>query len=108
MDNIRVVKEITLTVKKKPVVLVVSYLGSISLKTRTKLKKSLKNILNYCKLRIMFKNKTRLGNNFHFNDRIPKDLIPGVAKFQCGNVRIGEHIGLSPLTKKKLSLRTAP
>ena len=56
----------------------------------------------------MFKNKTRLGNNFHFNDRIPKDLIPGVATFQCGNVRIGEHIVLSPLTKKKLSLRTAP
>ena len=31
-----------------------------------------------------------------------------VVKFQCGHVRIGEHIGLSPLTKKKLSLRTAP
>ena len=26
----------------------------------------------------MFKNKTRLGNNFHFKDQIPKDQI-------CGN-----------------------
>ena len=55
----------------------------------------------------MFKNKTRLGNNFHFKDQIPKDLTSGVVyKFQCGlcnesycgecirhlNVRIGEHI----------------
>ena len=28
----------------------------------TKLKKSLKNILNCCKLQIVFKNKTKLGN----------------------------------------------
>ena len=29
-----------------------------------------KNILNCCKLQIVFKNKTRLGNNFHFKDQI--------------------------------------
>ena len=65
----------------------------------------------------MFKNKTRLDNNFHFKDRIPKDLTSGVVyKSQCGlynesyygeclrhlNVRIGEHIGISPLTKKQV------
>ena len=65
----------------------------------------------------MFKNKTRLGNNFHFKDRIPKDLTSGaVYKFQCGlcneyyygecmrhlNVRIGEHIRISPLTRKQV------
>ena len=65
----------------------------------------------------MFKNKTRLGNNFYFKDQIPKDLTSGVAyKFQCGlcnepyygkcmrhlNVRIGEHIGISPLTSKQV------
>ena len=114
MDDIHEVKVTTLTVEKK-LVLVLPYLGSISLQTRTKLKKSLKNILNYCKLQIVFKNKTRLGNNFHFKDQIPKDLTSGVVyKFQCGlcnesyygecmrhlNVRIGEHIGISPLTKK--------
>ena len=26
---------------------------------------------------MVFKNKTRLGNNFHFKDRIPKDLTSG-------------------------------
>ena len=46
MDNIHVVKETTLTVKKKSLVLVLPYLGSIFLQTRTKLKKSLKNIFN--------------------------------------------------------------
>ena len=115
MENIHVVKETTLTVEKKPLVLVLPYLGS--LETRTKLKKSLKNILNCCKLQIVFKNTTRLGNNFHFKDQIPKDLTSGVAyKFQCGlcnesyygeymrhlNVRIGEHIGISPLTRKQV------
>ena len=112
MNIIHVVKETTLTVEKKPLVLVLPYLGSIYLQTR---KKSFKNILNCCKLQIVFKNKTRLGNNFHFKDRIPNDLTSGVVyKFQCGlcnesyygecvihlNVRSGEHTGISPLTKK--------
>ena len=63
MENIHVVKQTTLTVEKKPLVLVFSYLASISLQTRTKLKKSLKNILNCCNLQMVFKNKTRLGSN---------------------------------------------
>ena len=65
----------------------------------------------------MFKNKTRLGSNFHFKDKISKDLSPGVIyEFQCGlcnefyygeymrhlNVRIGEHIGISPLAIKRV------
>ena len=45
MDNIHIVKEIILTVKKKPLVLVFPYLGLISLQTRTKLKKTLKTSL---------------------------------------------------------------
>ena len=67
MDSIHVVKETTQTVEKKPLVLVLPYLGSISLQTRTKLKKSFKNILNCRKLQIVFKNKARLGSNFYFN-----------------------------------------
>ena len=74
----------------------------------------MKNVLNCCKL---FKNKTRLGNNFRFKDEIPKDFTSGVVyKFQCGlcnesyhgecvrhlNVKIGEHIGALPLPKKQV------
>ena len=47
MDKINVVKETTLTVEKKPLVLVSHYVGSISSETRIKLKKLSKNILNY-------------------------------------------------------------
>ena len=68
-------------------------------------------------MQIGFKNKTRLGNNFHFKDQILKDLTSGVVyKFQCGlcnesyydecvrymNVRISEHIGISRFIKKQV------
>ena len=77
----------------------------------------MKNIFNRCKLQKVFKNKIRLGNNFHFKDQIPKDLISVVVyKFQCGhcnesyygdcvrhvNVRTGEHIGITQLTRKQV------
>ena len=86
------------------------------MQTRTKLRKSLKGILNCCKLQILFKSQNKLAKAFRFKDRIPKELTSGVVyKFQCGlcnesyygecvrhlNVRIGEHIGISPLAKKK-------
>ena len=82
-----------------------------------KLKKSLKDIFNCSKMQIMFKNKTRLGNYFHSKDQIPKDLTSGVIhKYQYGlcngyyygqyvrhlNVRTGEHIRISSLTKKQV------
>ena len=60
MDNIHLIKETTLTVEKKPLILVLLYLGSMSLQTRTKLKKSLKNIFNCCKLQIVFRNKDQI------------------------------------------------
>ena len=68
-------------------------------------------------MQTVFKNKNRLGYNCHFKDGIPKDLTSCVVcKFQGGlynecyygecvrrlNIRIGEHIGVSPLTKKQV------
>ena len=65
----------------------------------------------------MFKRQNKFAKAFCFKDRVPKELSSGVAyKFQCGlcsesyygecvrhlNVRIGEHIGISPLTRKKV------
>ena len=112
MDNIQVVKETTLVL-----VLNLPSLGSISLQTRTNLKKSLKSILNCCKFQIVFKSKSRLGNNFQFKDWISKDLTSGVvSNFQCvlcnesyygesGRhlyARVDEHIGISQRTKKQV------
>ena len=60
------------------------YLGPLSLQTRTKLKKSLKGILNCCKLKIVFKSQNKLAKSFRFKDRTPKELTHGVVyKFQC-------------------------
>ena len=114
------VKEITVTIEKRPLSLVLPYLSSISLQIRTKLKMSLKNILNCCKLQIVFKNKTKLGTTFISKTRLPKILLMllfiyfSVESAMCRimvkcarhlNVSIGEHIGLSPLTKKQVKLK---
>ena len=68
----------------------------------------------------MFKSRNKLANAFRFEDRIPKELTSGVVyKSQSGlcnksyfrepvrriNVKIGEHIRISPLTKKKVKPR---
>ena len=108
MDNKHVVKRTALTT------FVLPYLGLISLQARTKLKNSLKYVLNCCQMQTVFKNKSRLVNNFHFKYRIPKDLTSVVYKFLCGlcsdsyydkfvrqlNVRKDEQIGVLPLNQK--------
>ena len=66
-------------------------------------------------MQVVFANKTRLGNIFHFRNQISKDLTFGaVYKFQCGlcnesyygecvrNLNVGDHTGTSPLTKKQV------
>ena len=115
LDDIHLVKEKVPTVEKKCLLLVLQYLGVISLETRTKLQQAIKGVLNCCKLEIAFKCQTKLSNSFRFKDLIPKDLISGVVyQFQCGlcnesyygesirhlDMRFGEHIGLSPYTGK--------
>ena len=75
MVNIQVAKETTLTVEKQPLILVLPYLGSIPLQPSTKQKKSLKNILNCCKLQIVLINKTIVGKSFHFKDQTPLLLV---------------------------------
>ena len=99
------------TVEKKTLILLLPYLGDISLQTQKKLRKSFKNILNCCKLQIVFKSQRKLANVFRFKDRLPFDLVSGVVyKYTCGRcssshygetdrhlkVRSGEHIGISP------------
>ena len=75
LDNIHVVKETTLTVEEKPLVLVLPYLGSISLQTRTKLKKSLKNTLNCYKLQIVLRIRLDQATTFISRIRFPKILL---------------------------------
>ena len=120
LDRIHILKEKVPTVEKKPLRLVLPYLGNISLQTRTKLQKTIKGVLNCCRLQVIFKSQNKLCNNFHFKDPVPQILTSGVVyKFQCGlcnesyygecvrhlAVRSGEHIGISPLTSKRVQPR---
>ena len=66
-------------VQKKILFLSLPYLGDISLRIRTKLRKSFKGLLNSCKLQISFKSQRKLSNVFHFKDGLPFDLVSGVA-----------------------------
>ena len=92
------------TVEKRTLILLLPYLGDVSLQTRTKLRKSFKVILSFCK--------------FRFKDRLLFDLVSGVIdKYTCRGcnssyygetdrhlkVRSGEHIGISPLTFRKVT-----
>ena len=85
LDNKYRIQEKVINVSKKTLFLVLPYLGPLSLQTRTKLRKSLKCILNGCKLHIVFKGQNKLAKAFRLKDRIPKELTSGVVyKFQCG------------------------
>ena len=85
-----------------------------------KLQKSIKGVPNCCKLQVIFKSQNKLCNNFRFKDPAPQILTSGVVyKFQCGlcnesyygecvrhlAVRSREHIGISPLTNKRVEPR---
>ena len=73
------------TAPKKTFFLVPPYLVPLSLQTRTKLRKSLKGILNCCKLQTVFKIQNKLAKAFRLKDRIPKELTSAVVyKFQHG------------------------
>ena len=70
------------TVEKKTLILSLPYLGDISIQTRTKLRKSFKGILNCF---FVFKSQSKLANSLRFKDRLPLDLVSGVAyKYTCG------------------------
>ena len=79
-------------VPKKTLFLALPYLGPLSLQTSIKLRKSLKGILNCCKLHIVFKSQNKLTKAFPFKYRIPEELTSGIVyEFQCG-LCYGERI----------------
>ena len=120
LNLIHIFKQKVPTVAKKPLRLVLPYLGTIPLQTRTKLQKSTKGVLKCCKSQVIFKSQNKLCHNFCFKDLVPQILTSGVFyKFQGGlcnesyyrecirnlAVRSGEHIGISPLTNKRVQPR---
>ena len=116
VDKLFIKRPQLITVEKKNLFLSLPYVGEIFLQTRTKLKQSLKGLLNSCKLQIVFKSQRKLSNDFRFKDRLPSTLVSGVVyKYTCGRcnstyygetnrhlkVRSEEDIGIPPLPFKK-------
>ena len=66
MDNKHRTQQKVITVPKKPLFSVLPYLRLLSLQTRTKLIKSLKDIFSCCKLNIVFKSKKKNSKRFLF------------------------------------------
>ena len=104
------------TVEKKTLFLSLPYFGEVSLQKRTKLRKSLKGLLNSCELQIVFKSQRKLSNVFLFIDLLHFGLVFGVVyKYTYGRcnstyyaetdrhlkARSREHIEISPLIFKK-------
>ena len=85
LDRLYIKRLQVLTAEKKTLTLVLSFLGELSLQTRTKIQKVLKRTLSCAKIQIVFKNRINLSKVFRFKDRLPYDLMSCVEyKFQCG------------------------
>ncbi|XP_057302827.1 uncharacterized protein LOC130636990 [Hydractinia symbiolongicarpus] len=110
-------KKVFSTVPKSEVLIILPYLGNISLKLRTHLVKTFDKHLPCCKLRVIFKSGCRIGNFFRFKDRVSKALRSKVVyKYQCDGcnaiyygktmrhlkVRACEHMAVSALTGKSV------
>ena len=107
------------TVTKKELLIVLPYLGKLSLQTRSRLNKIVHSNLPSCKAIFVFKSNAKLSSFFTFKDKISKELQSGVVyKYSCGDcnanayygktkrrfkVRACEHAGISPLTGKRLA-----
>ena len=82
-------------VPKKEVLLVLPFLGSVSLKARTRLTKLFRKSLHCCNLKIIFKSSCRLSSLFSFKYKLPKHLLSGVVyKFTCSSCN-ATYIGKS-------------
>ena len=115
-------KPVLLTAEKKDLVIVLPFLGKLSLDLRTRLKNSISKNLPFCKIRVIFKSSTHISNFFQFKDKMPCCLRSVVYKLLCGSCnatyyhetcqhlsnRFGEHWGVSPLTRKKLKSKKSP
>ena len=97
--------------------IVLSYLGKLSLQICTRIICVMKNKLPHCNFRIVFQSKCKLINFFTFKDKIPIFLRSGIVyKFKCGGcnatyygktkrhfkVRMCEHLAVSALIGKKV------
>ena len=117
LDRVLTQKVVVTTVPKKDLMIILPYLGKLSLQIRTRINRAMKNKLPHSNFRIVFQSKCKLINFFTFKDKIPIFLRSGIVyKFKCGGcnatyygktkrhfkVRMCEHLGVSALNGKRV------
>ena len=107
---------VALTVEKKELFIALPYLGNLSLAIRTHLQNRINKNLPFCKIKVIFESMAPLSKFFCFKDKVPFNF----SKFSFGrcnatyygetcqhlNIRVSEHSGVSPLTRKDLKAKT--
>ena len=82
-------KPVTLTAEKEDLVIVLPFLGKLSLHLRTCLKNSISKNLPFCKIRVIFKSSTCISDFFQFKDKMPYCLHSNIVyKFSCGRCNV--------------------
>ena len=70
---------------KKDLMIVIPYLGKLSLQIRTRINCVMKSKLSHCNFWIVFRSKCRLNNFFTFKGKVPIFWRSGIVyKFKCG------------------------
>ena len=106
------------TVPRKEVTMFLPFLGSTSWTVKKELTRAFRNILPFCKLKLVFKTSNRLSSLFSFKDKLPAALDSHVIyKYTCAicndsyigctkrywEKRLEEHTHVSGLTGNPLS-----
>ena len=109
------------TVAKMEVTIILPYLGTNSLRLRSKLIKTFKTNVRLGNLKVIFRSACRMNSFFRFKDKIPLDYMSQlVYQFTCHTcnrvyigktprhyvVRLGEHLAISPFTGKTVDRST--
>ena len=117
LDRVLTQKVVVSTVPKKDLMIVLPYLGKLSLQIRTRINRVMRNKLPHCNLRVVFQTKCKLINFFTFKDKTPVFLRSGIVyKFKCGGcnatyysktkrhfkVKMCEQLGVSALTGNRV------
>ena len=115
MNKLYIKKYVMLTVPKKQLYLVLSFMGKMSALVTSGVARSSHKRLPFCKFEITFKTSNRLKNYFSFKDFVSEPLCScQIYNFTCGScnasyigktfmymkVRVSEHQGVSTRTVK--------
>ena len=99
------------TVEKRTEMIVLPYLGKLSLEIRNRLKKYVNKHVSNCKLLVIFRSQRRLSSMFRYKDRMPSNLQSYIIyRYKCGtcnssyigktdrhcHIRWCEHLKIQP------------